>query len=371
MKRFIVALCVATALVALPTAQAPLDKALVDKLDAFVTEEFAKDAVGGATVAIVKGNAVVWAKGYGLADIESRTPATAGTVYRIGSITKPFTAVMLLQLAERGVVQLTDPIEKYLPEISRLSNRQKDAPPVTLEQVATMRSGIDREPDDLATFLVGPVDKWEDVLLAALPKTKYAQEPGKAYLYSNIGYAMLGASLGRAAKKPYVEYVRESVLRPLGMSTTDFVPGGVIQPLLAKGYEIRDGSPDGQQPAREHDGRGYKVPNGALYSTVGDLAKFVGVWLGEGPESVLKRTTIEETFARVPPKSTYGIGFMVVRTASHTFYGHGGSVAGYRAQVLYHRPSETGAIVLRNVGGRSFNPSRIAERMLTITVGER
>jgi CubicO group peptidase (beta-lactamase class C family) len=276
---------------------------------------------------------------------------------------------MLLQLAERGVVSLRDPVEKYFPEINRLSGRPKDSPPVTLEQVATMMSGIAREPDDLSSFLVGSVDRWEQVLLDALPKTKYAQEPGKEYLYSNIGYAILGASLGRAARKPYVDYMRESVLRPLGMTTTDFVPTAVIQPLLARGYDVRGGKADGTQPAREHAGRGYKVPNGALYTTVGDLAKFVGLWVGEGPERVLARATIEDAFARVPSSARYGIGFMVRRRGDVTYYGHGGSVSGYLANMQYHRPSKTGVIVLRNAGGGPFNPGSVAERVLSMVVG--
>lgn len=362
--------CVAAALTVALSAQPTIDRSLAERLDTFVAAEFAKDPVGGATVALVKGSNVVWAKGYGVADIEARTPATAGTVYRIGSITKPFTAVMLLQLVERGVVKLTDPVEKYLPEINRLTDRPKVAAPVTFEQLATMMSGIAREPDDMNTFLVGSVDKWEQVLFEAMAKTKYAQEPGKRYLYSNIGYAILGVSLERAAKKPYVEYMRESVLRPLGMTTTDFVPTAEIQPSLAKGYNMRNGKPDGEQPAREHAGRGYKVPNGALYTTVGDLAKFVGLWVGDGPETVLKRATIDDAFARLPSGATYGIGFMVRRVNDITYYGHGGSVAGYLAHMQYHRPSKTGAIVLRNVGGGPFNPANVAGGILTIGGGE-
>lgn len=367
MKALLVSACAVVALVVTP-AQTSLDPALVKKLDALVGEEFAKDGVGGTTVAVVKGGSLAWAKGYGLADIEAGTSATANTVYRIGSITKPFTAVMLLQLVEKGTVRLDDPVEKYLPEINRIAERPKNAPSVTLEQIATMMSGIAREPDDLDTFLVGPVERWEQVLFEALPRTKYDHEPGARFLYSNIGYAILGATLGRAAKKPYVDYMRESVLRPLGMTTTDFVPSATIRPALAKGYEVRNGKPNGEQPAREHDGRGYKVPNGALYTTVGDLAKFVSLWLGEGPESVLKRTTISDTFARVPPTATYGIGFQVVRRDGKVYYGHGGSVAGYRAQMAYDTRAKVGVIVLRNVGGGSFNPGPIASRLLAMMV---
>jgi CubicO group peptidase (beta-lactamase class C family) len=371
-------LAVAVAIALLCTSgvstQAGLPAGLAEKLDALVAAEFAKDGVvGAATVGVVKGGALAWAKGYGVADIEAGTRADAGTVYRIGSITKPFTAVMLLQLVERGKVKLSDPVERYLPDINKIGGRSPGAPPVTFVQLATMTAGIDREPDDLDTFLVGPVEQWEQVMLRALEKTKYAHEPGTRFLYSNIGYAILGAALGRVAKQPYVEYMRASVLAPLGMKQTDFVPTPEIRKVLAKGYELRNGKPDGAQAAREHDGRGYKVPNGAIYTTVGDLAKFVSLWLQEGPETVLKRETIRDNLSRTGSAtgdltSGYGIGFQVTRRGTTVFYGHGGSVAGYRAQMLFHPATKTGVIVLRNVGGGPFNPSAVAERVLTLAM---
>lgn len=125
---------------------------------------------------------------------------------------------------------------------------------------------------------------------------------------------------------------------------------------------------DWETPAREHQGRGYKVPNGAIYTTLGDLAKFVAFELGEGPESVLKKQTLEDNFNRLNSAtgaltSGYGVGFRVYRQGDFVVYGHGGSVAGYRAAAFFHRESKTGAIVLRNVAGR-FSPSDLARRAL-------
>jgi CubicO group peptidase (beta-lactamase class C family) len=355
-------------------AQAPaLAPDLRERLDGMAAAELARDGIGGATVGVLTGGALVWAKGYGLADIEARTPATADTVYRIGSITKPFTALMLLQLVEAGRVHLSDPAEKYLPEINRIAGRAPDAPPVTLVELATMTSGIAREPEDLPAFLQGPVSEWEQVMIAGLAKTRYAYEPGTRFLYSNIGYAILGAALGRAAGEPYVDYVRAHILKPLGMSHTDFVPNATIRPMLASGYEVRDGKPDGTEPAREHAGRGYKVPNGALYTTVSDLARYVGLMLGEGPETVLKKATVADDLSRVSSAtgdltSGYGIGFQVSRYGELVFYGHGGSVAGYRAQILYEPRTKTGVIVLRNVGGGAFDVAGLARRLLEAVV---
>ena len=356
------------------STQSTLPAGLAEKLDALISAEFAKDGVGAATVGVVKGRSLAWSKSYGVGDIESGTPATADTVYRIGSITKPFTAVMLLQLVERGSVKLSDPVERYLPDINKIGGRVAGAPPVTFVQVATMTAGIGREPDDLDTFLVGPVEQWEQVMLRALDKTKYVHEPGTRFLYSNIGYAILGAALGRAAKQPYVDYMRDSVFSPLGMTRTDFVPTPEIRKVLAKGYDLRNnGKPDGAQAAREHDGRGYKVPNGAIYTTVGDLARFVSLWLQEGPESVLKHETIRDTLTRAGSTNGtlttgYGIGFQLQRRDTNVYYGHGGSVAGYRAQMLFHPATKTGVIVLRNVGGGSFNPATVAERVIQLAI---
>jgi CubicO group peptidase (beta-lactamase class C family) len=375
MQQHFTRLLLAIVAVAVLSAQSmpALSEALRAKVDALAAAEFAKDGHGGATVAVVKGASVAWVKGYGVADIESRTPASADTIYRIGSITKPFTAVMLLQLAERGTVRLTDPVEKYLPEIARIADRPAGTPPVTLLQVATMTAGIGREPADLDKFLVGPAEQWEQVMLQALERTKYVNEPGTRFFYSNIGYAMLGAALGRAAGRPYIDYMRDQVLAPLGMTHSDFVPSAAIRPALAKGYEVRNGKPDGAQAAREHDGRGYKVPNGALYTTAGDLAKFVSLWLGEGPESVVKRATIKEALSRVSSASAeltsgYGIGFQANRNGTLVTYGHGGSVAGYRAQMTFHPPTKTGVIVLRNVGGGQFSAGSLASRILAALV---
>jgi CubicO group peptidase (beta-lactamase class C family) len=105
-----------------------------------------------------------------------------------------------------------------------------------LVQLATHTSGLDREPEDTDTYLKGAVADWEKVLLAALPHTKFAFEPGTRFSYSNVGYAILGAALARAAGQTYVDYVRQHVFEPLGMSDTAFEPNDRIRARIAKGY---------------------------------------------------------------------------------------------------------------------------------------
>jgi len=330
----------------------------IARIEDMAALELAKENVGSLTIGVVSGRDLVWTRSFGYADMEKMVMATRSSVYRIGSISKQFTGLMLLQLAAEGKVHLSDPVEKYLPELSRIGERRPWAPPITLVQLATMTSGMDREPANLPSYLKGPVSEWEKVMLAALNETKFAYEPDTRYFYSNIGYAMLGSSLGRAVNRPFVDYVKERIFTPLGMKNTDFEPTAAIQANLTKGYAVgRDGKIDAETPAREHAGRGYKVPNGAIYTNIDDLARFISFELGEGPESVLKKNVWEDNLTRVNSASGaltsgYGLGFQVSRRGDFVYYGHGGSVAGYNASALFDPVSKTGTIVLRNVGGR-------------------
>ncbi len=353
-------------------AQGPVPAELrgaIEQIDAMAAAELARDGLGSVTVGAVSGGSLVWTKSHGYADMERKRPASRDSVYRIGSVTKEFTGVMLLQLVEQQRVHLSDPVEKYVPEINRLGGRFVHASPITLLQLATMTSGIAREPQDLGMFLKGPVAQWERTMLAALSRTRYAYEPGTRYQYSNIGYAILGAALSHAAGQSYVEYVEQHILAPLGMTQTAFEPNPQIRRHLTKGYAIANGKVDTGQPEREHRGRGYKVPNGAMYSTIGDLARFVAFQLGDGSPGVLKKETLEDCFARVYSAggalaTGYGIGVQVTRRGELVAYGHGGSVAGYQAAAYIDRVTRTGIVVLRNVSGGVFNVPGLCLRSL-------
>ena len=349
----------------------------VEHVDAMVRHEFERDSMGSVTIGIVDGADLIWTRSHGYANMEQETPADRNTVYRVGSITKQFTALMLLQLAEGGIVRLSDPVEIYFPQINRVQDRVPDAPPITLVQLATMTSGLAREPDDLPTYLRGSVSEWEQVLIAALSETHYSHEPDTRYLYSNIGYGTLGATLGRAAGKAFTDYVHERILEPLGMAHSAFEPNDMIRPYLSKGYNVSPaGQVDAETPAREHEGRGYKVPNGALYTSVVDLARFVSFELGRGPEVVLPPEVFAENFDRVNSSngdldSGYGVGFQLSRRDDLIFHGHGGSVSGYRAAAHVNLRTGIGVIVLRNVGGGPFNVSGLCLDALEVLVRAR
>ena len=355
----------------IPEATAESLHAQLAEIDSLFATDLARRPVGSVTAGVISGGELIWTKSYGDADMEKKIPADRDTVYRIGSITKMFTALMLEQLVESGKVHLADPAEKYFPEIKTVENRFSFAPPVTLMQLATHTSGLDREPGDTETYVKGAVADWEKTLIAALGHLHYQFEPGTRFFYSNIGYAILGAALERAAGEPYVEYVPKHIFEPLGMAHSAFERNQPMLPHLAKGYEAEPGGRvDSETAEREHEtGRGYKVPNGAIYTTIGDLARFASFLLGQGPETVLKHSSLDrfqlqsEVPADIGLTSGYGIGFQVERRDGYTAFGHGGAVAGYTSMLLLNRQKQLGVIVFSS---GAANPTMLAGRALDI-----
>jgi CubicO group peptidase (beta-lactamase class C family) len=325
-------------------------------IDEFTRRALPKQNSAGLTVGIVTDGRLAWSKAYGYADMENSIPATTETIYRIGSVTKRFTALMLLQLVENGKVHLSDPVEKYLPEVNQVKDRFPGAPPITLIQLATHTSGLAREPENLRKYLVGPVADWEKILLAALAETKYEFEPGTRFSYSNIGYAILAAALSRAAGQPYTVYVQEHIFKPLGMTDTTFEPNEQTRMRIAKGYMFKDGQVDWKTAERELQGRGYKVPNGAVFSTVNDLAKLLVFEIGGGLAGVLRPETFDQGFRLIIAsdeklENGYALGYEIQRDGNSVYFGHNGGVAGYLADVFFNRPAKTGIIILRNANG--------------------
>jgi CubicO group peptidase (beta-lactamase class C family) len=346
-----------------------------EQIDAMAAGEFAESQMGSLTVGVVSGDKLVWTKSYGNGDSATSLTANKDTVYRIGSITKMFTATMLEQLVDAGKVKLNDPVEKYFPEVNKVPKRYKDAPPITLLQLATHTSGLSREPDHTATYVTGKPEDWEKTLTAALPHVHYESKPGKRFLYSNIGYATLGAALEQAAGQPYLEYLPRNIFAPLAMTHTSLVLTPEIQSHVARGYQKKTliGSASSAESDLENsEGRGYKIPNGAIYTTVGDLAKFASFLMGKGPADVLapsrlvlyQEQYVTSTGAPVHLKMTvlgpalqirgidgYGLGIMSIHRGRYTAEGHGGLVSGFSAGLFMNRAAGVAVIVLSSASG--------------------
>ncbi|MDP2954777.1 MAG: serine hydrolase domain-containing protein [Longimicrobiales bacterium] len=313
-------------------------------------EQVRSDGVGGITAGVAVGRDLVWGQGFGWADVERSVPAGVNTIYRVGSISKSFTGVLLLQMVEKGLVALDDPVVAVLPELAGLKPPPEGSAPVSFRHLASHTAGLIREPA-LQGATSGPLEQWEDKILASIPTTSFDTRPGERYAYSNIGFGILGYALSRASGVPFMELVAGSILRPLGMTSSGFVVTPELSEDLAVGYQNgRDGTVDRETPALEHVGRGYKVPNGGIYSTVGDLARFMAGLSGKSSAQVLgtdarRLLGVDQT----PAHDGYTFGFRVWDGPQGSrLVGHGGSVAGYTAFLAFEPESGLGVVLLRN-----------------------
>ncbi len=338
-------------------------------LEAFgetIAADVDEDGVGGITVALARDGEVLWSGAYGWADSEAGVPATRETIYRTGSISKSVTAVLMAILADAGTVTLETPLAELVPEIAEFQDRPEGADP-SLRQVASHTAGFGREPG-LPGAATGPIEGWTARILESIPTTRYRSPPGTEYSYSNIGFGILGFALERAADEPFMEQVEARIFEPLGMTGSTFVIDDALQPRLSRGHANgREGQVNTEQPALEHAGRGYKVPNGGVYSTVDDMAAFAAGVMGRGGWSLLSDEMRAEVLSVQTPEDTesgYGLGFSINTVDGRVFAGHGGSVSGYTAHLLFEPATGLTAVLLRNYNRGQTSLGRAARELL-------
>lgn len=308
----------------------------------------------GVSIGVVHDQELVWAKGFGLADLAAGRPATPATVYRIGSITKTFTATALLQLRDAGRLSLDDPVRRHLPWFG-VRGPSPEGPEITVRHLLTHTAGLPRD---------APLPYWTDrefptreALAEAVREGVALFEPGAGYEYSNLGIALAGEVIAAASGMPWVEYVERHVLAPLGMASTSAAGPRAPPERLATGYLTRpaDTESPASPPLAPPTVSRALAPAAEMSSTVEDLARYVSAHLaGPGATgSALLSPATRREMHRVhwlSPSWTSGrgLGFSVWRQGDRTLVGHGGWVAGHRGQIAFDPQSRVGVVVLTN-----------------------
>ncbi len=335
-----------------------------ERLEVFIQERMSETKLPGLSIALVKGDEVIWARGFGFRDLERGLPATPETLYAIGSITKSFTAIALLQLAEQGKLSLDDPVEAHLP--FRLKPQGK---PVRIWHLLTHSSGLPAlayaEASIRAATGAGgkflPIATCDDMLTFMRDAEDWAlTRPGERWFYLNEGYVLLGCIVQRCSGLPYETYVKEHLLKPLGMERSTFSREDVEKdPDAATPYIItRDG---GRLPSRYP----YEAisADGGLISSVFDLAKYIRMFLKWGEYEgvrLLSRESIEEMEkgrVRVPWEGPFGpvhyaYGLSVTSDfLGYKLIGHGGSVLVATAYLGFVPEEDVGVALLANGSG--------------------
>ena len=332
-------------------------------LDVWMDAAQAYGGIPGASLSVVHDQELVWAKGYGYAHVEREEPATSSTMYSICSISKLFTAVGVLQLRDRGNVELDDPVAKHL-DWFEIRDDYPEAGPVTIEALLTHTSGLPREAG--APYWTGPDYPFptHEAIVATLPTQSMLYPPRTYYQYSNLALTLAGEIVAAASGQAYDDYIRANILDPLGMSSTftdldDRFRGN----RLASGYTAR--GRDGQrQLVPDYSVRGIS-PAAGFVSTVEDLGRFAS-WqfrVLDGDDALLDRNTLREMhrvhWLEPDGDTTYGLGFSVWKSDGDTFVGHGGSCPGYRSHLLLRPRDKVATTFMTN--GQGVNSRQFAQ----------
>jgi CubicO group peptidase (beta-lactamase class C family) len=276
------------------------------------------------------------------------------TQYRLGSITKTITATMVLQLRDEGFLGLDDLLERHLPGTPIGG--------VTLRQLLGHVSGLQREPD--GTWWERNPGRSAEQLLAELSPDKLAGPPFRRYHYSNLAYGLLGAVLERVTGESWATLAGKRVLDPLGMKRTTYAP---VEPF-ARGYVV-----DPIHGSLHEEPRldaGAMAPAGQLWSTVTDMVQWAA-FLADPAPAVLRRETVDEmctpvVIADEAWTTGHGLGPQLFRAGERVYAGHGGSMPGYVAHFVVHRPTRTAVIAFANSYGlRGTAISKVTIETLT------
>lgn len=322
---------------------APLPAEKVRQIEALVAAEMAKQKIPGMSVAVVSGRQARWSAGFGTQDIENNVPARAATVYRLGSISKPITAVAVMQLYERGRLDLDAPVQKYCPAFPEKQW------PVTTRQVLGHLAGIRHYKSDdefNSTRLYASVAEG----LSMFKDEPLLQEPGTKYTYTTHGYSVLGCVVEGASGQRFADFVGENVFKPAAMERARADSVADIIPNRAQGYRITDKGMLTNSPLADNS---YKVPGGGFVSTVEDLARFAAA-LQSG--RLLKPETLELMYApqktRDGKETAYGLGWGVARRPTgERAVGHSGGQQ--RVSTFLHMQPEQGlaVVIMSNLEG--------------------
>ncbi|MDH7445528.1 serine hydrolase [Aquimarina sp. 2201CG14-23] len=307
------------------------------------------------TILVAKKSEIIFHKAYGESNREASIPNTIDTKFGIGSITKQFTVMLVMQLVEKGQIQLQDTITQYLPYLpKRLTNK------ITIHQLLSHTSGLPHynglQAIGISLQEFGNTKYTPKELAQLIGQTKLINKPGTSYSYSSLGYDLLGVILEEVSGKTYAQLLDESIVKPLGLKNTGFADNEYVEKHLAKGYSYKEVY-GWEWWSSEHGGKTTEAPfrdqstayaTGGIHSTVKDLF----IW----SEAVKSNQLLSPEFSNImwtPNKKGYCYGWVrnwddiIEKNTKVALYGHGGALAGNSSFIALY-DDETTIIYLAN-----------------------
>jgi CubicO group peptidase (beta-lactamase class C family) len=314
------------------------DPAWVPHVDAILAKRVAQPDAVGFSIGVAQKGKVLLAKGYGIADLEFDAPADGETMFRIGSVTKQFTAALILRLVEQGKLTLDDPIDRFVEfplqgkvvTIRHLLNHTSGIPSYT---------GLGRVWQKTVALEISHND-----LLALVAGKPFEFEPGKGFEYNNTGYYLLGMVLEKLHGKPYAQIVQDELCRPLGLERTRYDSNKDLIKNRAQGYGLVDGNPVNDDLI----GVSQPFAAGALLSTGGDLVRWSMALAGGKVVSPANYTAMATPLVVDGRDTHYGFGLMTGSVAELPTVMHGGGIHGFNSFLLHVPQHDVHVAVISN-----------------------
>lgn len=319
------------------------------ELDKYVQAQTNVKGFSGS-VLVMKQNTVLLKKAYGLADREWNIPNTTDTKFRIGSITKQFTAACILQLAEQGKLSLDDKLSKYIPDFPKGDS-------VTIHMLLNHTSGIASYTDQPEFAHIAKLTWTTDSMILFFKTKPYNFSPGTKFQYNNSGFFLLGYIIEKVSKQSYNEYLRQHILDKLGMMNTGIDQSDTLLPLRARGYTKEKN----HYVNADYISLAWPFSAGVLYSTVDDMYKWDRALYGT---TILSAVSKQKMFT--PGKGNYGYGVFIDSLGKHFRIVHGGGIPGFITNISRYVNDDICIIVLSN---DSFDAAALADGLANILFG--
>ncbi len=356
-----------------PVARDDLD-AVKRQVTALIAQEMREFKLAGLSIALVDDQQVVWSQGFGWADAKARRPATPQTLYRVGSISKLFTATAAMQLVEQGRLELDAPVREVLPEFEPRS-RFADSRRITPRQLLTHHSGL---PRDIAHGMWAASPARFTRVTADLSRQDAVYPPDMVVSYSNLGFDVLGHAVERLSGRAFETRLQEAVFAPLGMKDSSFSAG---LPGVALAAQAHKGGEPSQEPALRD------VPAGGMNSSVLDLGRFLSMVFAQGravggvavlrPQSVSEMLAVQNGGVPLDLGFANGLGWMLSSLGPRAIQGagpvahHGGATVNFRSQMVALPEHRLGVVVLTNDAAGQRAVDRVAVRALSLLLQAR
>jgi CubicO group peptidase (beta-lactamase class C family) len=312
----------------------------IEKIDQYLDSASKQFLFNGVALITEKGK-IILNKGYGWKDVKSKMPHDSTSIFQIGSVTKQFTAAVILKLQEQGKLSVNDPIIKYFPNYP---NGDK----ITLYHLLTNTSGIENYTHYLPPFkfLFKKTISQEKIIDIFKDKPLTAK-PGTQFHYSSSGYYLLGIVIEKVTGKPYEQVVHENIFTPLHMTNSGFDFRGLSNSSKATGYSVF--YKERQTKAWDLDST-VLFSAGAIYSTSGDLYKWIEA---VSHQQILKPASWKQ--ALTPYKGSYGLGWAIDSLFGKKYITHCGSTTNFRSFLIYYPDDDISIILLNNITGNLWN----------------